>query len=239
MINTLNETHLHKALKALYCAQSGGTEEAACGPYIADIAAPGGEIIEIQTGTLGRLLKKTEFFIGQGRKVKVVYPVAAVKYIETFSKATGKTSRRKSPAKKGVRSVFRELSSLAPVLLSAQFTLEILEVEVTEERTAGTEPVQSRNRRRRFKKAWIKTGKRLEQIGNTVVLHGRKSYEALLPKDLPQQFTSKEFFTLLKAEDSRIKPADSSIMIWLYARLGILAVSGKKGRFRLYSVTKM
>lgn len=238
MINTLNETHLHKALKDLYCAQNSGRAEAACGPYIADIETPDGGIIEIQTGTLGRLLRKTEFFLGQGRKVTAVYPIAAVKYIETFSKSTGKTTRRKSPCKKSPCSAFRELSSLVPVLLEPNFTLEILETEITEERINGTEPVQSKNGRRRFKKTWIKTGKRLEKTGSKLILHGTQSYRALLPESLPQQFTSKEFFELLSAKDSRTKRKESDIMIWLYVKIGILDISGKKGKFRLYSVMK-
>ena len=70
MINTLNETSLHKSLKAIYRIQCNGKSEVKIGAYIADILCPDGGIIEIQTGTLGKLLKKTEFFLSEKRKIK-------------------------------------------------------------------------------------------------------------------------------------------------------------------------
>src|SRR5574344_900022 len=123
MINTLNETSLHKTLKTLYSVQNEGSRtEEKVGQYICDIVTKEGDVIEIQTGSLGHLLAKTMYLISEKKKVTVVYPLPVTKYIET-----GK-ARRKSPAKKDIYSMFRELTALCPVLLNRYFTLEVLEI---------------------------------------------------------------------------------------------------------------
>ena len=236
MINTLNETSLHKSLKALYRIQCNGKSEVKVGAYIADILCPDGGIIEIQTGTLGKLLKKSEFFLSEKRKVKIVYPLATVKYIETKDAMTGKITRRKSPLKKNIYSVFKEITSLVPILLEKNFTLEIIETEITEERIKTEEPVQSKNKRRRFKKDWQKTGKRLEQTRKIFTLHGKSSYKKLLPKKLPDTFTSKDFFELLKKNIPLVKRSDANIMLWVLSKIKIINTVGKKGNAKIYSM---
>ena len=62
---------------------------------------------------------------------------------------TGKTSRKKSPKKMRLTSVFRELTKLYPFLLSRNFTLIVLETQITEERTVYGTKMQSKNGRRR------------------------------------------------------------------------------------------
>ena len=230
MINTLNETSLHKSLKAIYRIQCNGKSEVKIGAYIADILCPDGGIIEIQTGTLGKLLKKTEFFLSEKRKIKIVYPLATAKYIETKDAATGKITRRKSPLKKNIYSVFKEITALIPILLEKNFTLEIIEARVKTE-----EPVQSKNKRRRFKKNWQKTGKRLEQTGKIFTLHGKSSYKKLIPKNLPDTFTSKDFFELLKKNAPLVKRNDANLMLWVLSKIGIINTVGKKGNAKIYS----
>lgn len=236
MINTLNETSLHKSLKAIYRIQCDGKSEVKVGAYIADILCPDGGIIEIQTGTLGKLLNKTEFFLSEKRKIKIVYPLATVKYIETKDAATGKITRRKSPLKKNIYSVFKEITALVPVLLEKKFTLEVIEAEITEERTKTEEPVQSKNKRRRFKRNWQKTGKRLEQTGKIFTLHGKSSYKKLLPKNLPATFTSKDFFELLKKDVPLVKRSDANLMLWVLSKIEIINTAGKKGNAKIYSM---
>ena len=236
MINTLNETHLHRTVKQLYALnEEGSRTEEKVGDYIADIVTPQGNIIEIQTGSLGHLLPKLRYFISEKRKVTVVYPLAATKYIETRNPRTGKSTRRKSPRHQNIYSMFRELTALAPLLCNSRFTLEVLECTVTEERRATETPVQSQNARRRFCKAWLKEGKRLDEIGPRHCFHARKAYFGLLPAGLAEPFSAQELYAALKAQGKSLTQDNARLMIWVFVRAGLLECCGKRGRSKIYT----
>lgn len=146
-----------------------------------------------------------------------------------------KLQGEKSPLKKNIYSVFKEITALIPILLEKNFTLEIIEAEITEERVKTEEPVQSKNKRRRFKKNWQKTGKRLEQTGKIFTLHGKSSYKKLIPKNLPDTFTSKDFFELLKKNAPLVKRNDANLMLWVLSKIEIISTVGKKGNAKIYS----
>mgnify|MGYP002627664504 CR=1 FL=1 len=205
MINTLNETHLHKTLKRIYANKTEGSvmEQPAEG-YIADIIRPDGEIIEIQTGSLSSLLPKITKYLAAKRNVTVVYPLAAKKYIET-KKDGCLISRRKSPVSKNIYSIFKELTGLTSVLLDPKFTLIVHESTITEEREQTELCVQSKNNRRRFRKNWLKTGKRLEDTGTEHIFNCTRSYLNLIPKDLPQMFCVKDLLLCAKKNIPGIK----------------------------------
>lgn len=234
IINTLNETHLHKTVKTIYSLENpGSVTETKVGKYIADILTSEGNVIEIQTGSLGHLLPKVMDFMEEGRKITVVYPLVTVKYIET-EKLDGKIQKRKSPSKKNLYSIFRELTALCPILLDKKFTLEVLEVTMTEQRKETQEAVQSKNRRRRFCKNWIKTGKRLNEVLRKHVFHGKKSYTELLPESLEKEFLFKDFHGSLKQMNPKIKADEAHLMLWCYTKMGLIENIGKEGRFNKY-----
>lgn len=239
MINTLNESSLHKTLKDLYSLNSPGSQkEVKVGSYIADIVEENGDIIEIQTGNLASLLKKCLFYIQEKHKVKIVYPLVTTRYIQTTFTQTGKTSRRKSPKQLNLYSIFRELTALYPLMLNRNFTLEVLEVVVTEERINSGKPEQSQNGRRRFRKEWIKQGKHLDQIGETHVFHGKKSWTSLLPKDLPEVFSARELYELLRNEGKKLSLDEAHLLIWVYSHAGIMEFVEKVSRSNKYSICK-
>ncbi|MBP5357785.1 MAG: hypothetical protein J6Y69_01195 [Treponema sp.] len=235
MINTLNETHLHKTLKTLYSIENEGSRiEEKAGKYIADVLTKDGDVIEIQTGSLAHLLAKCMFYISEKRKVTVVYPLVTSKTIRTFDLSGETIQSRKSPKKQGIFSIFRELTALCPVLLNKNFTLEVLEVNVTEERLKTTVPVQSKNSRRRFPKQWQKKDKRLDEILTKHIFHGKKSYMDLLPKNLPEPFLFKDFYEGL-SKDAKLKKDEARLMLWVYSHMGLIEHLGKQGRFNIYT----
>ena len=225
MINTLNETKLHKTLKTLYAQQHEHSQvEAEIGPYIADILTADGSVIEIQTASLAHLLPKVQYCLTARRKITIVHPIAAEKYIETTDSAGTRISRRKSPQKKSLYTSFREYTGFAEVLLNPLVTVEVLEACITEERETTPAPVQSRNGRRRFKKTWIKTGKRLEAIYTTPVLHGRKAYLALLPDSLKEPFTVQQLTEALQREGKKVHTQDTRLLLWVFTKAGLVDV---------------
>ena len=238
MINTLNESHLHKTLKDLYALNNEGAQtEVRIGTSIADIAASNKKIFEIQTGSLGSLKQKCLEYIKQGYTVTVVYPLACTKYIETTD-LHGNKKRRKSPVKKNLISVFRELTSLTKILLSKNFYLDIIQCQICEERIEMMEPVQSQNHRRHFKKTWLKTGKKLEEMGKIITLHGKSSYKKMIPKNLGENFTTRNFYENLKTDFPEARKNESDIMVWVLWNLGLIERIGKKGNSYFYSLKK-
>lgn len=237
VINTLNESSLHKTLKAYYSMQNEGSlTEVKKGQYIADVCTKDGNIIEIQTGSLAHLNDKIQYCIENGISIKVVYPLVITKYIETMSDNKKTYSKRKSPLHKNIYSIFRELTGLYEFLLNSLFTLEVIEVTVTETRQTTETPVQSGNRRRRFMKSWIKTGKKLEEIGKAHTFYGCKNYLDLLPSGLPEDFTVKDVINSLK--NTGIKATEQSVrcMIWLYSKTGLVERCGTSKRSYLYRI---
>ena len=161
MINTLNESSLHRSLKSLYALEKGCMTEVNIAGKIYDVVDGSGNITEIQTRNLSSLLVKTLGALKDGRRVKIVYPVVKVKYIEVYDEKGVLLSKRKSPLRASIYSVFRELTGLYPVLLKKRFSLDVVEIAMSEIRTQTETPVQSPNGRRRFLKNWNKTDKKL------------------------------------------------------------------------------
>ncbi|MBQ0040136.1 MAG: hypothetical protein KBS64_06905 [Treponema sp.] len=241
MINTYNETELHRTLKTIYALQNEGAQtEVPCGKYIVDILLSDGGIIEIQTGTLASLAPKIAYFLKEKRKIRVVHPLAVEKYIETFDEKTGKTRRKRSPKRLSIPSVFRELTKLYPFLTDRNFTLEILEAIITEERTDYGSLEKSDNSRRRFRKTWNKTGKRLDDAGKARTFHTRNDWKKLLPSSLlkkDMEFTSSDFHSALAEMYPKAKKQETSIMLWVYVKMGFFERTGeKKGNAFVYRV---
>src|SRR5690606_16030265 len=119
---------LHAALKNSY-AQQDDLLEAALEGYIIDILR-GEQLIEIQTGNFSALKPKLAVLL-PNHPVRVVHPIPQVKWI--IRQTETNQTRRKSPAKGRLESVFRELVYLpASTVLHPNFTLEVLLVEVEE-----------------------------------------------------------------------------------------------------------
>lgn len=234
MINTLNESALHKTLKTLYCEESGGECEMPLGPYTADVVTAGRDVIEIQTGSLSPLLPKIKYFLSEGRSVRVVYPLVTQKTIETRNTKTLAITRRRSPVHPSVYTVFHAARGLWSVMANDRFCLEVLFVKAVEERKSFPEPVQTPNGARRFKKNWLKCGKRLEEITARTVFCGLDSYRKLFPPALPNRFTRADFFRALKGAGQGVKQDDASLFLWTMEKAGLVRRTGRRGRSAVY-----
>lgn len=236
MFTTLNETHLHKALKTLYKEEYGGDFEVETEGFVTDILCPDGTAIEIQTGNLGHLEKKIKHFITHKKNIRIVYPLVISKYIETENETTGKKTKRKSPVRKTQLSIFKELTKLTPYLLSRYFFLDIVEVVITETRTDSGFLMQSKNNQRRFKKTWNKTGKKLEEIKSRFTLHGKKSWKKLIPKNLPKDFCVKDLLKEFKKTDRKNSEQEVRLMVWCYLKMKLIKFIKTEKRIKYYSV---
>ncbi|MCQ2982193.1 MAG: hypothetical protein MJ178_05515 [Treponemataceae bacterium] len=230
MINTYNESKLHRTLKELYQIQGDGETEVPIGTYICDVVEKSGNVVEIQTKNLGKLMAKLYALHEAGRKVLLVHPLPAVTIIETCTEDGEPVSRRKSPKKQNWYTLFTELMGIYPLLTENWFQLEVLLVTVKEKRIRTAEPVQLKNNSRRFKKNWYREDKELIEITETRRFSCPQDYLALLPEH-PDVFCAKDLAGLAGANTAHK-------IIWVLKKAGIIAPVKKEGRTTYYGVVQ-
>lgn len=235
--STLNESKLHKTLKKIYSEIYDGKTEVELYGYIYDIVTENKNIIEIQTKNLAKLLPKILDTIEKGHNIKIVHPIVIKKSIEIHSSDGTIISIRKSPKTGAIYDIFWELTGIYSVLLNKHFSLEIVEIDMIEERIMTEKPVQSKNGKRRFKKDWIKSDKRLDKIIDTRRFDEKKDFLDLLPKNLPQEFCAKDIKNKLKESklSSRILN-NANLIIWVFNKMELIEYTTTKNRFRYYKL---
>lgn len=236
--STLNESSLHNSLKTLYSTIYEGKTEVEQDGHVYDILTANGNVIEIQTKNLSKLLPKILDTIDKGHNVKLVHPIVIKTTIILYDENGNTISKRKSPKKGCIYDVFKELTGIYPVLLNKHFSLELVEINMIEERVRTSENVQSKNNRRRFRKNWIKINKKLDEILSTHRFNSKEDYLKLLPETLPQEFSAKELQISLK--DSGITPAriynNSHLIIWVLHHMDLIQQIKIQNRSRYYKI---
>lgn len=227
--STLNESSLHKSLKIIYSEIYDGQTEVKKYNHVYDIITKKGNAIEIQTKNLSKLLPKIYDTIQKGHNIKLVHPVILENTIELYDSQNNLLSKRKSPKKQNIYSIFNELTGIYEVLLNRHFSLEIVYIKMTETRMRTLENVQSQNKRRRFKKNWIKTNKRLEEIIETKHFNSKDDYLKLLP-ELPELFSSKDL------EEKIGKKNNPNLILWVFSHMNIIKHVESQGRKKIYKI---
>ena len=235
MINTLNESSLHKSLKTLYCKKVNGQVEIKIKNWICDIVADK-NIIEIQTGNLSSLKNKCADLLKDSYCVTIVAPLITCKTI--VKQENEETKKRKSPKKDTIYSFLKNLTGIYPLLLEKNFSLEIPFVHISEERRILDYPVQSQNKRRRFTKNWLKVNKYLDLIEKTMIFNKKEHYLALLPKELKAQFSSADIKNAFLKEGIKITASNASLICWLFLRMGLIKLLEQKGRLKIYQLNQ-
>ena len=253
MINTYNESPLHAALKELYAAENGGkTEQIIEGSSsIADVLLPDGSVIEIQTGSISALKEKISCLISKNRRVTIVRPVAIEKTIVTVDGDGNVLSKKRSPKRETVYSVFRGMTKLAGMIPNDLLTIEILLTRISERRMVTDEPVQLENKSRRHLRKWIPLGKELVSVEGKKTLRTEEDYLSLIPESVPEPFTAGEIAEAvlefgtdpfsgetMTAGARKDAAKGARMVLWLLRKCGIAREAGKKGRSKSYEVRK-
>ncbi len=238
--STINESSLHNTLKKLYSFQENGKTEVELDGHVYDILTEDNNVIEIQTKNLSKLLPKLLDAIEKGHKVKVVHTVVINKTIILKDTAGNIISKRKSPKKGSIYSIFRELTGIYPILLNPNFSLDVLEINISEYRVRTEEKVQSRNKQRRFLKNWIKTNNKLDEILMTRHFCTKDDYLALLPQELNKEFCAKDLTSALLSNKNLPASAswNSHLIIWVFVRMNLLQETQKQGRTHFYKISE-
>jgi hypothetical protein len=223
-IGTLRENSLHADLKTWY-SQPGDRTEEKVGGYVIDLIR-GEQLIEIQTRHFHAIKKKLIKLLEE-HPVRVIYPIAAVKMIVREDLDGNPLFRRRSPLKGRVEHLFNEMVRIPTLALHPNFSLEVV---FTQEEEARVDDGRGSWRR----KGVSITDRRLVQVTATRVFQSLADYQALLPEDLPLEFTAKQL-----ARAAGIAPYLSRKMAYTLREMGLLEVSGRKGKAYLYQRTEL
>jgi len=217
-IGTLAEGHLHATLKAL-CCEPGARYEAEVEGLIVDVLNPDG-LVEVQTGGFTRMRAKLERLL-PAHAVRVVLPIAVEKVIvkvEENADGRRELSRRRSPKRGHMLEAFRELVSIAPLLLHEHLTLELLLTR--EEEIRAHQPGRAWRRQ-----GWVVRERRLLEVLESRRLCGAEAWAALLPYAAGEPFTSTELGEALTQPRWL-----AGKMCYTLHHAGLLQRLGKRGR---------
>lgn len=217
-IGTYSEGTLHMILKYFMCPDMKYHEVPLCG-YIADIFNDG-EVTEIQTGAFGNLVKKLDAYLPE-YKVNVVYPVAYVKRICKIDKQTGDVSKpRKSPKKGRIQEILPELFYIRDKLGYDNLTVYVCMLEITEYRYDNPKRKGRTIRYDRVPTSFV-----------SLMTLNVGDYSKLVPAELGDEFTSKEF-----AKASGLCGMRLSAALKTLCACGAISIKGKKGRAYIYGI---
>ncbi|AGT44997.1 hypothetical protein [Treponema pedis] len=226
MINTYNETDLHKQLKEFFCPKGGKTEQPLMGS-ICDILCKNGKVIEIQTSNLAALRVKLEKFLPL-RNVEIIYPIPLKSVITVLNKDGNEIRRRKSPKKGSFFQIFKELSGIYHLFDSGKLKLKLVYIEneiIKAEKSASAND----GKKRRGERPGI-INKKLTKISDIEEFKSLSSICTPILKKIPEEFTNKD---LIKIGAGKY----ASYTSWFFKKCGFIIPVGKKDRFTLYKKT--
>lgn len=219
-IGTLSEKTLHAVLKE-YFQPFSDCHEIKVGGFVADIVGENG-ITEIQTQNLAALTKKLDAFLPCCR-VTVVHPIITETTIVRIDETTGEIlSRRKSPKRKSLISVFNELYPLRGYISNENFSLCVCLIKAD---------VIKNTERKRYAVKKLNTVP--TELCGEIYFHSPDDYKLFLPEALPEPFTSAEFSAIGKTD----RRTALSCLNTLTAA-GLVKRDGKKGNAILFSRTE-
>lgn len=222
MIGTHNEGSLHAGLKEYY-RQPGDICEGCVEGYWIDLIQPE-RLVEIQTRNFAAIRSKLESLL-QGYKLQLVYPIGVERRITKVAPETGEVlSRRKSPKRGDIYDLFAELVSIPHLLLHPNLTIEaalVVEEEIRCDDGQGS---------------WRRRGvsivnRLLVEVVETRTFHSGGDYLALLPEDLPTQFTNKDL-----AGSLGIAVPKARMVTYTLKHAGLIREVGKRGAEILHQV---
>lgn len=219
-IGIKKERSLHAELKRRYAGENGKVEEP-IGSFVCDAVRDDGEIVEIQSGNFGAIKDKIAFLV-RSATVRLVFPIALVRWIEVYSTDGALIRRRKSPRRGTEWELFGALIRAPLLPLLHGLSIELALVEETEVRVDD-----GRGSWRR--KGVSVTDRKMETLRGRIVLNSVSDYRALLPPSLDSLFTVKDL-----AKAAGIRPVLARKALYVLSRIGIVREQGKQGNAKQY-----
>jgi hypothetical protein len=217
----MTEYSLHSAIKDWYWV-SGDEVEARGADVVVDILR-GDLLIEIQTGNFSAVKKKLVKLLHKNR-VRLVYPIAKLKWIVHESKTGEFVRRRKSPKKGRLLDLFYELVYAPDLIKDVNFSLEVLLIE--EEELRCNDGLGGWRRRG----VSVRDRKLLNVFDRFVFEDGRAFLE-FLPKELDGCFTNKVLALKLG-----ISVRLAQKITYCLRKIGAISIVGKRGNELFFQI---
>jgi signal recognition particle subunit SEC65 len=217
------ETSLHRELKRRYTDPDDLRIEVQHGRYRID-AVRGGELVEVQHGSLAAIRDKIRALLGAHR-VRVVKPIVASKLLVKRSREQGRiVSRRLSPKRQTMLALFDELVYFTGVFPHARLTLEALLVDIEEWRYPG------HGRRRRWRADdYVVEDQKLCSVVDSRLLKTAADLRALVDCDLPAAFHTADLAAALGVPRHLAQR-----VAYCLRETGAARAVGKRGNAHLY-----
>lgn len=221
-IGTLGEKTVHSVLKQ-YLSRDLSCQEIKVGSFFADVML-GNHIFEIQTRQFNTLRRKLDFFLTD-HPVTVVYPITWHNRLNWVSPETGEISTTGKSRKVGnPMHVFAELYKIRPFLAHPNFSLKLVLMDMEEYRMLDG---WSNDKKRGASKC----DKFPQQLVAEYDIETPADYMMLLPPDLPDIFTAKEF-----AKYAHISLPLAQTALLLLSELSVVHRIDKQGHAYLYAL---
>jgi hypothetical protein len=219
-IGTLREKPLHAALKSWY-ALDGDAVESPVEGFVIDLVRDD-VLIEIQTSGFSAMKRKLGLLL-TSHAVRVVYPVAAEKWIVKRDQTGREGARRKSPKHGAGVDVFAELVAFPELISHPNFSLEVLLICEEEVR-------RFREGRAWRRKGWVIEERRLVAILERLTFDSPETLASLLPSELRTRFTTADLARAL-GRSRRL----AQQMTYCLGNVGAIEIAGKLGNSTLYA----
>jgi hypothetical protein len=218
----MTEYSLHSEIKEWYMV-SGDELEVKVEDFIVDIFQ-GRLLIEIQTGNFSAIKRKLIKLL-LNNQVRLVYPIAKLKWIVHVSKSGEFVRRRKSPKKGKLTDVFYELVYVPRLIKDRNFSLEVLLIEEEEVRCNDG------------KGSWRRRGfsvkdRKLLNVFDRIIFEDSRDFLELLPKELDGHFTNKVLALKLGISISLAQK-----ITYCLRKMGAISIAGKKRNEFLFQVS--
>jgi len=217
----MTEYSLHAGIKKWYSAL-GGQVEVKVDDFVVDVIKDK-LLIEIQTGNLSAIKKKLDKLLLTNH-VRLVYPIAKVKWIAYASKTGELLRKRRSPKRGKIIDLFIEMIYFPDLINNQNFSFEVLLIEEEELRCEDG------------KGSWRRRGvsikdRKLLRVFDRVVFEDRTDFLKILPDNLGMSFTNR---VLAKELGISIRLAQK--ITYCLRKMNVLTIDGKKKRELLFRV---
>jgi hypothetical protein len=219
-IGSLNEKHLHAALKEWYARPQDRCEVMVEG-FVIDIVTHD-YLVEIQTRGFASIKRKL-LSLGRTHRVRLVYPIAQEKWIVKPAQDIGSVTRRKSPKRGRIEDMFWEMVRIPQLITNPNFSLEVLFVREEEVRhNTGNRTWRTRG--------WATEERRLLDVISRRLFEIPADWHTLIPETLGGTFTTKDV-----ADTLGISRKLAQKMVYCFSKAKMIKPIGKKGHNILFA----